>query len=405
MSQVISLTQLWQQTHAHLKPLSDHLAFTSPCQLSCPSCLANDAFKISITVRFGKNQWESVQPIYCPDCDEYSLLNTNNKSPVTAVNAKLWSSAPTFLNIEPTTRCNFNCWYCIGRHMKQDDIRVEDFAKTLENFPTVKTIALVGEGEPLMHKGFFTMAKMARKKNIRVMIISNGSTLSQSLVKKLCDAEVSYISISIDSTNPDTFARSRIDGHLDKIWQGIQRLRKFRDDNGYQYPKIGVKGTLFSYSKHELPDIIATAKSYGVEIFESFQPLNPMVTYTPIYPEHALHEIPHIDEIAKLIAHDSINASKQLESIVDFCEKEAIDIDKNGTPNGLRPNCDEQWIYSLLSGDITPCCQIKTPISEKWNLFNHSIDRILSDHLYENMRFNLWNGLFPNYCKDCWKTR
>ena len=140
--------------------------------------------------------------------------------------------------------------------MRQDDIRIEDFAKMLDNFPDVKTIALVGEGEPLMHKDFFTMAHMAKDRGIRVMIISNGSAFSQSVIKKICDAQIAYIGISIDSTDATTFASSRLDGDLPKIWRGIERLRKYRDVNGYRYPRIGVKGTLFSHTQNELPSIV-----------------------------------------------------------------------------------------------------------------------------------------------------
>ncbi|BCG66084.1 MAG: AdoMet-dependent heme synthase (plasmid) [Methyloprofundus sp.] len=406
MSKTLNLTRLWHKAHSHLQPFTEHLALADDTSFTCPICTKNNAFKLKVQVRFGEQDWESAEPIYCPGCSEYSLLDVpTHKEPLTTVDARLWSAEPTFLNIEPTTRCNFNCWYCVGRHMQQEDIKVENFAQVLDNFPTVKTIALVGEGEPLMHKGFFDMAHMAKERNVRVMIISNGSTLSTSIVKQLCESEVAYIGISIDSIDPKVFASSRIDGKLEQIWQGIQRLREYRDAHGYQYPKIGLKGTLFSYNKTELPDIVETAKSYGVEIFESFQALNPMSTYIPIYPEQSLSEVAHIDEVANIINQDSVQATQQLQPFAEFCATEGIEIDKNGTANNIRNNCDEQWIYSLLSGDITPCCQIKTPISDTWNLFKHTLPDILSDHQYENTRFNLWNGIFPTYCDGCWKTR
>ena len=355
-------------------------------------------------MRFGKNQWVTdIHPVYCPDCRQYSLPDVHQE-PI-QVDARLWFATPPFLNIEPTTRCNFNCWYCVGRHMAQEDIRVEDFARALDNFPTVKTIALVGEGEPLLHKGFFAMVEMARARRIRVLMISNGSTLSQSVVKKLCESGIAYVGISIDSIDPATFARSRIDGDLKKVWQGIKRLRRYRDDHGYLYPKIGLKGTLFSYSQDEMPGIVAEAKKHGVEIFESFQALNPMRTYVPIYPEEGLNELPHAGRVASSISRDSAYSLEQMESVLDFCQREKIEVGKNGTPNGLRKNCDEQWIYALLSGDVTPCCQIKTPLDSEWNLFSHSLDHVRADPHYENTRFNLWNGLFPSYCEGCWKTR
>ncbi len=407
MTPALNITAAWNRAHAHLQPLPDTLALASDAFRGCPQCSGHRAFHVTAHVRFGDARWvEGAQPLYCPDCHQYSLLDAPaGHEPVTAVDARLWSASPTFLNIEPTTRCNFNCWYCVGRHMTQQDIRLEDFSKTLDNFPSVKTIALVGEGEPLLHKDFFPMAHMAKARGIRVVIISNGSAFSQSVIKKLCDAEVAYIGVSIDSTDPETFARSRLDGDLQKIWQGIERLCQYRDSHGYRFPKIGLKGTLFSYSQDEIPGIVAQAKQHGVEIFESFQALNPMRTYLPIYPDEGLEEIGHIDEVARAISRDSAKAVEQMQSIADFCQKEAIPLNDNGPSNGLRKNCNEKWLYSLLSGDVTPCCQIKTPIDEAWNLFRHPVEQILANPHYENIRFNLWNGLFPDYCEGCWKTR
>jgi hypothetical protein len=143
-----------------------------------------------------------------------------------------------------------------------------------------------------------------------------------------------------------------------------------------------------------------------VEIFESFQPLNPMSTYVPIYPDEKLKALATDEQaqVAAAIQRDTAKALTQLKSIQHFCAEEGIAVSNSGRPNRLRPNCDEEWIYALLSGDVTPCCQIKTPISPNWNLVNHSIDEVLADELYENTRFNLWNGLFPDYCKGCYKT-
>ena len=324
---------------------------------------------------------------------------------MTAVDARLWSRTPTMINIEPTTRCNFNCWYCVGREMRQDDIRLEDFGRMLDKFPGVKTIALVGEGEPLMHKDFFEMARMAQERDIRVMIISNGSALSKSVVKQLCETGVAYVSISIDSFDPATFASSRIDGDLPKVLRGIRRLRDYRDANGYQFPKIAIKGTLFSHTQDQLPGIVDMAKASGAEVFESFQALNPMKNYVRIYPQGQVPELQSVDTVAHAIDRDSAYARQQLQPFNEFLAENRIDFSLPVITNPLRKNCDETWLYSLLSGDVTPCCQIKTPISPKWNIFEHRVEDILSDLDYENVRFNLWNGIFPRYCDGCWKTR
>jgi MoaA/NifB/PqqE/SkfB family radical SAM enzyme len=408
------ITVAWDRAHAHLRPLADRLALRADERHACPAGCGGGAVDVVAHVRAGGTWQERSAVRYCFGCDHFfvrldpgdpSHAGAARNPHVDAVNARLWSATPTFLNIEPTTLCNFSCWYCVGLHMKQDNIRVEDFARVLDNFPGVRTIALVGEGEPLMHKGFFKMARMAVERGIRVVTLSNGSTLSNSNVRKICEAGITYFSVSIDSFDPATFASSRIGGNLEQVLNGIRRLRDYRDANGFRYPKIALKGTLFGTTQDQLPRIVDLAKAHGVEIFESFQPLNPMRTYVPIYPREKLAEIGRVGAVAAAISRDTSYAHQVLQSVHSFFEAEGVDIDKNGTPNGLRAGCDEQWIYSLLSGDVTPCCQIKTPISPDWNLCSHTIDEILSDRLYENTRFNLWNGLFPRYCEGCWKTR
>lgn len=413
----LDLSPLWASCHGHLQPLREALPLKPDQHHACPCCGGQHALSLVAHLRFGAATWrESARVDYCPDCGRHFLpadraaiyrreLGLATDAMPTAVDARLWARTPTFLNIEPTTRCNFSCWYCVGRHMRQEDIAVEDFVKALDNFPSVHAIALVGEGEPLMHTGFFEMARIAAERGIRVVLSSNGSTLSSSNVRKLCESRVAYVSISIDSNDPAHFAESRSGGKLEQVLAGIRRLAEYRDQNGYAYPRIGLKGTLFSATRDQLPGIAEMAKAAGVDIFEGIQALNPMRTYVPIYPQEHLDELAHIDAVSACVDRDQPLAVQSLRSIASFCAEEGIPASNYGHPNGLRPNCDEEWIYALLSGDVTPCCQIKTPVDPRWNLFRSSIDEILADGHYENVRFNLWNGIFPSYCMGCWKTR
>jgi MoaA/NifB/PqqE/SkfB family radical SAM enzyme len=421
-----NITAVWDRCHRHLQPLESRLALPDGAFTTCPLCSKETALRMRAHIRFGPDHWrEDASVLHCGACRQYSLTQDEYTAhvaqatlwaqehgrsdalaaygEVTAVNARLWARAPTVLNIEPTTRCNFNCWYCIGRHMKQDDIDFDGFVAALNNFPTLKILALVGEGEPLMHKQFFDMVKLAKDRGIRVVTLSNGSAFSESVVKKLCESEVDYISISIDSTDAATFADSRIDGDLNRVLDGIKKLTAYRDANGYKYPLIGVKGSLFDHTRNEMPAIVQAAKQCGVDMFESFQPLNPKRSYVKIYPADKVHLLQQNQVVAQKITADY--ASLPLPSIVDFAQSENMAISNCGPGNGLRPNCNEEWIYSLLSGDVTPCCQIKDPMDDDWNIFKHSMDEILNNQHYENVRFNLWNGIFLPACDGCSKIQ
>jgi MoaA/NifB/PqqE/SkfB family radical SAM enzyme len=413
----LDVTAVWHRAHAHLVPDAAHQALPASQYRVCGACGSDRAFEVATHLRFGPDLWvEEARLLHCTACRRFTLTaqqgaDCQARQPaikgltVTAVNARLWSSQPTFLNIEPTTRCNFNCWYCIGRHMVQADIDVDNFAKVLDNFPSLKAIALVGEGEPLLHKGFFTMADMARERGIRVLMLSNGSAFSESVVKKLCESGIAYVSVSIDSIDPATFAQSRIDGDLARVWEGIAKLRRYRDDNGYEYPKIGLKGTLFTHTQDQMLEIAAEARRHGVDLLESFQPLNPKTSYVKIYPPGMRGQLAQVPQVQQRINEQTALSRSVLPSAVDFCIREDMPASNVGRSNGMRAGCDEEWIYSLLDGHVTPCCQVKDVLDPAWNLFTHSIDDILSNAHYENVRFNLWNGLFPAYCEGCSKTR
>ena len=421
-----NITALWERCHSHLIPLESSLPLRSGDYENCPLCSENRAVRIRAHLRYGPDCWRhDASALYCYACRQYAIAprdhtahteavaqwvmvqrpdsNMEEYETLTAINARLWTRSPTVLNIEPTTRCNFNCWYCIGRHMKQEDIDFDGFLAALDNFPTLKILALVGEGEPLMHKRFFDMVEIAKAKGIRVVTLSNGSAFSESVIRKLCESKVDYISISIDSVDPTTFAESRIDGDLDKVLEGIKRLTTFRDANGFNYPMVGLKGTLFDHTRDQLPAIADAAKRSGVDMVEAFQPINPKQSYVEIYPADKLHLLKQSRTVAEKIGEDI--GKLTLPTIEEFAKRENMAVSNCGPFNGLRPNCNEEWIYSLLSGDVTPCCQIKDPMDKEWNIFEHSIDAIQSNHHYENVRFNLWNGIFLTACDGCYKTK
>lgn len=401
----IDITSQWDAIHPHLRPLERYLPLATDDHGNCPHCAGKS---VGVLARIKIEEvWQGPTTVnYCPTCDSFTLPDSTADAEVTAVDARLWFSEPETFYIEATTRCNFDCWYCIGRHMNQNDTELENFIKILDNSPSAKIIDLTGEGEPLAHKDFFTMARIAKDRGLRVLTHSNGSAFSKSVIKKLCETEIVYIGISIDSVNSETFSDSRPGGDLTKIWQGIERLRKYRDENGYRYPRIGLRGTILSHTINEIPAIVEEAKRRGVDVIEYFQALNPKTSYASIYPGEKLKQLDHVDTVSAAIKRDTEAVKGTLQPFSEFLTEEGIELESsNARVNHLRKNCDEQYVNVMTSGNVTPCCQIKHPINEKWNIVENKIEEILEDPNYQNTRFNLWNGLFPNYCEGCWRTR
>jgi len=83
------------------------------------------------------------------------------------------------VQFEITTRCNFDCFYCAGRHMRQGDMPYETFTALLERdiatHGTPDVVSLQGEGEPTLHHDFLRMAEFVRDKGATPYTITNGT--------------------------------------------------------------------------------------------------------------------------------------------------------------------------------------------------------------------------------------
>jgi MoaA/NifB/PqqE/SkfB family radical SAM enzyme len=128
-----------------------------------------------------------------------------------------------FLQIEPTTRCNFTCGFCAGRHMPQQNMAVERLEEVLRAvapspLPSpirgegescgLRHVELQGEGEPMLHPRFFEMAEMIRRLHPRakISLITNGSLLNEENVARIIEIGFHKISVSIESPDPQAFA-------------------------------------------------------------------------------------------------------------------------------------------------------------------------------------------------------
>ena len=92
------------------------------------------------------------------------------------------------LQIEPTTRCNYTCGFCVGRHLDQNDLSLDTFRHTLDLLPDLERLEIHGEGEPLMHPDFFEMARLARERGIRLSTITNGSLFSAERIDRILES-------------------------------------------------------------------------------------------------------------------------------------------------------------------------------------------------------------------------
>lgn len=111
------------------------------------------------------------------------------------------------LQLEITTRCNFDCFYCAGRTMRQDDMPYEAFETLLDRHIArhgiPRTVSLQGEGEPTLHREFFRMAERVRGLGATPYTITNGTYKHPERFIGLFP----WVGVSIDTLDEDTAAK------------------------------------------------------------------------------------------------------------------------------------------------------------------------------------------------------
>jgi len=140
---------------------------------------------------------------------------------------------PIKLDFENVSRCNFRCSMCpvsewdAGR--RADDLSYAEFKSILDGQVGVIEIKLQGLGEPLLGKDeFFRMIRYARKKRIWVRTSTNASILDvNDNYRKLYDAGVNEIQISVDGVTKETYEAIRRGGSFERLVKNCTLINNY----------------------------------------------------------------------------------------------------------------------------------------------------------------------------------
>jgi radical SAM protein with 4Fe4S-binding SPASM domain len=136
-------------------------------------------------------------------------------------------------NFEVTNACNLSCTICpVNRTMRRPKARQDlaRFVRFLEANPGLEFLLLFQWGEPLLVRELPEMVAAARARGIRTMITTNGTLLTEDWSRRLLDAGLTRLTLSVDG-DPETHRRIRgID--LAPLRENLLRLRRMRDERG-----------------------------------------------------------------------------------------------------------------------------------------------------------------------------
>jgi MoaA/NifB/PqqE/SkfB family radical SAM enzyme len=133
----------------------------------------------------------------------------------------LSTTHPVLVTLVVTRRCNLACGYCNEYdHISQPVPTAELLARVDRLAEMGTSIVTISGGEPLLHPDLELVVSHIRRRGMIATVITNGYPLTQSWIRRLNEAGLDYLQISIDNVKPDAVSRkslSRLDRKLEML--------------------------------------------------------------------------------------------------------------------------------------------------------------------------------------------
>ena len=159
--------------------------------------------------------------------------------------------APLHLDIDVTTACNFHCPMCPagnsghifpgfqkGRFLERELYRRALAEAAVFGLPSLR---LGMTGEPLLAPDIAEWASEAKAAGVLdISLITNGRLLTPGLSRRLIEAGLTRLMISVDAGSPEVYARVRPGGDWDLLLANVDAFLRLRAEMGSVTPLLRV---------------------------------------------------------------------------------------------------------------------------------------------------------------------
>jgi AdoMet-dependent heme synthase len=162
---------------------------------------------------------------------------------------------------EVTRTCNLACIHCRAAALDrpyENELTTEECFKLLDEIQTFATpIVILTGGEPLLRPDIFEIAAYGNQKGFRMTMAVNGTLLSADKTRKMQEAGIQRISVSLDGATASSHdAFRQVPGAFDGALRGVQYAREAGLD-------FQINTTITQQNLHELAAIHELTVSLG----------------------------------------------------------------------------------------------------------------------------------------------
>lgn len=162
---------------------------------------------------------------------------------------------------ETTTVCNLKCVHCracAAANRSPEELTLDQSRDLLDEIASfAKPVIVLSGGEPLMREDIFDIASYGSKLGLRMVLATNGTSVTPEVAAKLRDVGIQRLSVSLDGIDPATHDSFRgIPGAFVDALDGIENMKTA----GLPFQ---VNTTVSKHNLEQLPQLHELAVSLG----------------------------------------------------------------------------------------------------------------------------------------------
>ena len=282
---------------------------------------------------------------------------------------------PATATLQITARCQADCYHCSAarhRYKFRPELSTDQWKSTLRAIEDIGVVNIVFTGgEPLLRPDIYELIAWVRKDESNAMMFTNGLLLTAENVKKLVDAGLFSVNVSIDSPDPKAHDElRRVNRCFERAIAGLRRCR----DAGL-IVGVSTYATPERLRNGQVMEMIRLAKDVGAHEITVFD----VVPTGKLLQHEAGELLSDADKDELMRMEEEWNSRDELPHVITQAHV-------NG-PKGA--GCYAGWFqfYMTAYGDMMPCDF--TPIT---------VGNVLHEPVGD-----LWNRLamHPVYAKNC----
>lgn len=176
---------------------------------------------------------------------------------------------PLFAVWNFTNRCNLSCRHCYqdSRHAAiADELTLPEKLRLVDELGAahLPMLAFSG-GEPTLSKHLLPVLRRARRWRMHTTIATNGTTMTPALARRLAEAGLRYVEISLDSVDPQ-----RHDAFRGQAGMWDRAVRGARAVVATEGLRLGIAMCVHQGNVHEVREMIRLAEEIGASCFAHF---------------------------------------------------------------------------------------------------------------------------------------